>query len=198
MEDAVRHFTLDRVNKAPASFDPQKLVAFQTRWMNQLDVKKKTALVLPYLQRVGWVATPPACDVAETLVATLQAAGDRVKVSGDILQFSEFLAPEELFKHDEPSVEKRIRQDPAALPLLIEFRGRLAAAPDFSAPSLEALLYEFLTEKNLKMGSLIHALRVATTGKQTGIGMFDALAILGRQRVLNRIDQLVENVRSSP
>ncbi len=47
-------FTLERVTKSPASFDPQKLLAFQARWMQRLDIKKKVAMCLPYLQQAVW------------------------------------------------------------------------------------------------------------------------------------------------
>src|SRR3990170_6482167 len=49
--EMIQHFSLERVNKSPASFDPQKLSAFQLRHMQQLPVKQKVALVVPFLQR---------------------------------------------------------------------------------------------------------------------------------------------------
>ena len=52
-EQMIQEFSLERVNLAPASFDPQKLLAFQERYMRALPVKRKVAFVLPYLQRAG-------------------------------------------------------------------------------------------------------------------------------------------------
>ena len=49
--EMIDHFSLERVNKSPASFDPQKLMAFQAHYMQQLPHKQKVARVLPYLQR---------------------------------------------------------------------------------------------------------------------------------------------------
>jgi glutamyl-tRNA synthetase len=59
-QQMINTFSLDRVNKAPASFDPAKLLAFQGKWMRKLDLKKKVALCVPYLQRAGLVESPPS------------------------------------------------------------------------------------------------------------------------------------------
>src|SRR5262249_24336236 len=71
-------FSLERVNKAPASFDPKRLFAFQEHYMQLLDVDRKAALALPYLQKAGFDARP---EVVRQIVA---AAGDRIKVAGDV------------------------------------------------------------------------------------------------------------------
>jgi glutamyl-tRNA synthetase len=52
-EEMIERFSLERVNKAPASFDPKKLFAFQDHYMQELPLKQKVAKVLPYLQRAG-------------------------------------------------------------------------------------------------------------------------------------------------
>ena len=83
--------------------------------------------------------------------------------------------------------------DPAAVGLLKEFRERLAAvsAAEYTHESLEALFMGFIEEKQIKPAQLIHALRVAATGKGVGIGMFEALELLGRERTLKRIDRVL-------
>ena len=56
-EELIQHFSLERVNKAAASFDPKKLWAFQDRHMQQLPLEKKVQLVVPFLRRAGLVAS---------------------------------------------------------------------------------------------------------------------------------------------
>jgi glutamyl-tRNA synthetase len=186
-DEMVQHFSLERVNKAPASFDPQKLRATQVRYMQALPSKKKVALVLPYLQEAGWVSSPPPCETGPRLAKILAAADDRIKVAGDILDFSEFFVADKALEFTEKAFEKRIRK-PNAMPLLIAFRAELAAIDTFDAASTEAALREFIEAQSIKMGEIIHALRVAVTGKPVGLGMFDTLDILGRESCLARID----------
>ena len=54
-DEMIKHFTLERVTKAPASFDPKKLWAFQDRYMQRLPLKQKVAKMLPFLQKAGLV-----------------------------------------------------------------------------------------------------------------------------------------------
>ncbi len=191
LEEAIRVFSLDRVNKSPASFDPQKLIAFQTRWMNALDLKKKTALVLPYLQKAGWVASPPPCDIAEKIQNILKAAGDRVKVAGDILQFDELFVADDQLVLDPVVFDKRLKQDVAAVGLLRDFREVLAECGEFEALVLEEKLKEFLASRNLKFGAIAAALRLALSGKANGLGLFDYCELLGKESTLRRIDNAV-------
>src|SRR6185503_3124221 len=53
LDDMIANFSLERVNKAPASFDPQKLFSFQERYMLLLPTDEKVEMTLPYLQKMG-------------------------------------------------------------------------------------------------------------------------------------------------
>ncbi len=189
VEEMVEHFSLERVNKAPASFDPQKLVAFQDRAMQQLPTKQKVAKVLPFLQQAGYVADPPPCETAPQLAKIVEGAGDRIKVAGDILDYADFYVADAELVYEEKVVEKRLRKPEGARALLEAFRAELAAVEEFEPESLEKCLKDFVAAKEIKIGQIIHALRVAVTGKGVGFGVFETLAILGRERCLARIDR---------
>ena len=124
-------------------------------------------------------------QIAEKVIA---AAGDRIKVAGDILAFDDFFRADDQLAYDEPAFEKHIRKADAA-ELLAKFRDRLATAEPFDVPTLEALMQQFVAAEGIKIGQIIHAVRVAVTGKSVGLGLFDTLAILGRERALRRIEQ---------
>ncbi len=191
--EMIRHFSLERVNKSPASFDPQKLRAFQVRRMQALPLKQKVALVLPFLQRANLVTSPPPCDVSGQLTQVLTAAEDRVKVAGDILDFAEFFVADDQLSYDPQALAKRVGK-PGAAELLTKFRGQLAELEPFDAAATEAALRSFVAAEGIKIGDVIHALRVAVTGKPVGLGMFDALAILGRDSCLARLDRALAAV----
>jgi glutamyl-tRNA synthetase len=190
----IEHFTLERVNKAPASFDPQKLFAFQDRYMQRVPLKQKVSMVLPYLQQAGLVATPPPCDVGPKLTRIVEAAGERIKVAGDILDYADFFTPDEQLPYDEKAFEKRLRKPEHAKTLLAKFRDRLAEIEPFDAAAAEQALKEFCEAEEIKIGDVIHALRVAATGKAVGFGMFETLEILGRDRTLARIERALSQV----
>ena len=91
--------------------------------------------------------------------------------------------------------EASAQNAPDSVELLREFRDELAAAEPFDAATTERALKEFVEKKGVKIGELIHALRVAVTGKPKGPGMFDCLELLGRERCLNRIDRTLSRLR---
>ena len=68
-------------------------------------------------------------------------------------------------------------------------RNRLAEVEPFEATDCETAVKEFVSSEGIKIGEIIHALRVAVTGKAVGFGLFEGLAILGREACLRRIDR---------
>ena len=187
----IQQFSLDRVNNSPASFDPQKLWAFQDRAMQQLPVKQKVAQVVPFLRATGLVGDPPACDTAPYVTKILNAAGDRIKVAGDILDYDDFFTADDELTYDEKAWAKRIRKPSEAVELLRAYEQELPAVDPFSSATLESHLHQFAATREIRISQIIHALRVAVTGKAVGFGMFDTLAILGRDRCVARLDRAI-------
>jgi len=191
-EAMIERFSLDRVNKAPASFDPQKLLAFQERYMQAVPTAEKTERVLPFLQKAGLVSDPAAAEERAQVAAILEAAGDRIKVAGDILDYTYFFVADADLSYDEKAFDKRMRKPAEAPELLSRLRELLAEAEPFDAATPEAQLRRFVEAEGIKLGQIVHALRVALTGKAVGFGLFETLAILGKQRSLSRIDRALD------
>jgi len=188
-DQMVELFSLDRVNKAPASFDPAKLFAFQERYMQQLPAAAKAAMATPYVRKAGLAAGLDNGALGARVGAIVAAAGDRIKVAGDILDYRDLFIPDGELGYEEKAFAKRLRKPEGAGERLRRFRDRLAAADDFRPEALEALMQEFVAAEGIGHGEIVHAVRVAVTGKAVGFGLFDILSILGRDRCLARIDR---------
>jgi glutamyl-tRNA synthetase len=191
-EEMIANFSLERVNKAPASFDPQKLIAFQSRAMERLPIKQKVARCVSFLQRAGYVADPPSCDTGPYVTQIVQAASDRLRTTGDILDYDYFFVDDDKLVYDEKAFEKRIRGSDDAVELLTSFCEVLSKVEPFDAEMLESALKQFVDDRGIKIGQIIHALRVAVTGQAVGFGMFETMEILGRERCLARLRQTIE------
>ena len=227
-DEMIANFSLDRVNRSAASFDPQKLQAFQERRMAALPLDDKVALVAPCLaaalgalaSRTGAPASRPALDgaapvhgapapvgaapvhgapasrpasvdvAADRLRAVVAAAGDRLKVAGDIVNYTEFFVADDAFPYDAKAFAKRIAA-PEAADRLAGFRTTLETVDPFDAANVEASFHRFVDTEAIRIGEIIHAVRVAVTGKAVGFGLFDAMAVLGRGACLARIDRAV-------
>jgi len=185
-EQLIEHLSLDRVNNAPASFDPIKLMSFQERHMLELPVGKKLTMVIPFLQEANLIPSPASGDVEHEVQKVIESAGDRVKVAGDVLNFDDFFTPDDQLTYDEKTFEKRIRKADA-VGLIIRFRELLEERESFEVGDLEALMQAFVEQEQIKIGQIIHAVRVAVTGKSVGVGLYETMSILGKQRCLDRI-----------
>jgi glutamyl-tRNA synthetase len=185
LQTLVDHFTLDRVVKAPAGFDPDKLYSFQGHWMKELPLEQKLDGCLPYLVQSKLFAEPISPETREFVRRVVIAMGDRLKVFSDILSARCFFSDE--LTYDEKMFDKRVRKEgvPAHL---AAFRLRLEQAEPFDNPTLEKALHDYCTETGEETGTLVHALRLSTTGQSVGPGLYDCLTLLGREKVLTRID----------
>ena len=194
-ESMLEHFSLGRVNKAPASFDPQKLVAFQARWMAKLSDEEKLASCLPFMQKAGFVPETASEDELGYAARVLSAADDRIKMGGDALNFDDFFTADADLKYAEAVIQKRLVKDEEAVGRLTKFREQLAVLEEFTVESTEQCLKQFVESEGIKFNGIIHALRVSTTGRAVGFGMFDTLALLGKERCLARIDRAIEQAK---
>ena len=116
---------------------------------------------------------------------SILALGDRLKVFSDILRLGRYFFTETL-THDPDAVKKRLRKD--GVPTMLgELDEVLAAAEPFDVPTLEKAVHDYAERTGRKMGEVVNPLRVATTGQGVGPGLYDCLAILGRETCRARI-----------
>jgi len=189
----IENFSLERVNPAPASFDPTKLLAFQMQYMREVPLDEKVAGVLPYLERAGLVA-PPVSDETRAYVARIvEILGDRIRVFGDILLQAPFFFGDEV-TFDDKAFAKRVLA-PGAAERLADFRAWLADQSAFDAASLDKGTQDLMAAKGLGLGDIVHAVRVAVTGVAAGPGLFDTLSVLGKETCLRRIDRALARAR---
>jgi glutamyl-tRNA synthetase len=156
--------------------------------MAALPLAERTALALPFLARAGHVGSPPSTAERALVGRIVEAAADRIKLAGDSLDYPEFFVADEELTYDAKAFDKRIRQAPGAADLLRDLRADLAVTSDFTPSSLESLFSSFTEKRGIPLGQIVHAVRVAVSGKPVGFGLFDILSILGRERVVARLD----------
>ena len=186
-EEMIRDFSLERINKSPASFDPQKLTSFQSRYMWRLPMDEKLDMVTPYLEKAQLISTTDA-EISKKVQAVVIAANERLSFAGDILDYEEFFLADDQINYVEKDFRKRVVNAEAQRTLLAKFRTILPNHNDFSAEGLDAFLHTFVEQEEVGMGMIVHAIRVSLTGKAVGFGLFDIMAILGKESCLNRID----------
>ena len=186
-DELIRNFTLDRINSSPASFDPKKLWAVQDHFMHSLSADEKLAFMLPFLVKAKLVGDPTSPEQLATVRRVIEASGDRLKVGGDILAYADFFLVDKM-PLDESAVKQRLAK-PGVRDLVASYAAAIRGVEPFEPGPLEEALKRVVEAAGLKVGDLVHAVRVAITGKTVGPGLYDCLAILGREKSLARLEQ---------
>ena len=191
--ELIEKFSLERVNSSPASHDQDKLFWIQGEWMKTLPLEQKVAGVLPFLTGQGLVAEPLTALDRTRIEAVITALGDRLKVFSDILKMGRFFFSDDLVL-DPDAVKKRLRKDGVAA-MLGELELELAKVEPFDLLTLEQAVHAYAERTGRKMGDVVNPLRVAVTGQGVGPGLYDCLAILGRDACVARIRQTLESLK---
>ncbi len=186
LDELAAEFSLDRVNKAGAVFDQEKL-----RWFNQQYLMRRPAERLleelrPRVEARGWGGRSDAY-----LLGVIELMRERAVFVSEVLDKAAWFF-EDPTEYEEATVKKRWKPESRAL--LLEARGALAAAEPFAHDALEAAARGFVEERGQKLGDLVHPLRLACTGCGAGPGLFELMELLGRETCLRRIDRALERL----
>ena len=205
-EELIRHFSLERVNKAAASFDPKKLWAFQDWHMQQLPLEQKVERVVPYLQRrdlsrlvVQASRLRARCrrDASTTerrrsnTSSVPPATASRPRAISSITPTSSSPTTSSCTTRRPWPSRCKSRARPNSWPSIAV---QLAAAEPFEAQPLEQMTHAFVEAQGVKIGDIVHSLRAAVTGQSVGLGLFDSLAILGKASCLARIERTLKRI----
>lgn len=206
-DDLVKKFSLKKVSKNPAAFDPAKLDHIDGEHFKRLDSMKRVAIIRDKLAEAG--VLPADFKPAEwgdgegqevaRLAFVLKEMGNRLKNVKD--------APEKLayfYKDDFPvdsDAVTRHLSGPENLGLLDSLAGKLEALDPFDRTTIEEATRGFAEEIGVKAGDLIHPCRAALTGQGVSPDIFSVIHLLGREKSVERLKtagRLVDGGRSAP
>lgn len=185
-EDIINQFDPSRLSKAPAMFDKNKLAYINSKYIKKLSIDELALRCRPYLEKAG--ITIPTEDWLKLLVGILQ---DRMSYLGEIVELhnaffhAEFQIKDEAFQF---LVENKSAN------LLEVFRNHLHVS-DFSPEAIEPLIKQTGLDTQTKGKPLFMGLRIATTGDMHGPSLPISLALLGKDRVINRLNQTISKLR---
>jgi glutamyl-tRNA synthetase len=184
-DELIEVFSIDGISGGNAVFNPEKLEWFNNQHTMRLTADDLAARLEPALREAAlWRDAFAAADRPWLLrmIALLQPRAHRL---GDFVpQMQPLLA--DVVEMDQAAVAKHL--SPAGSRAHLEaVATAFGSAPDFLAATLEQALRDLATARGVKAGTLIHATRVAVTGRTVSPGLFEVLELLGRERVLSRL-----------
>ncbi|MFI3258709.1 MAG: glutamate--tRNA ligase [Rikenellaceae bacterium] len=185
MEELIEAFSLERVSKAGARFQPEKARWFNAQWISSLSAEQLASLVQPLLIANGVEVSDELAGKAAYIMR------ERVVLLSDFWDLISyfFVAPTE---YDAKQVKKYWKGDNPRV--IAEVRDLLAAIDDFSLENTEAIVGSWISEKGYGMGQVMNTLRLALVGAGKGPGMYDVTEFIGREECVKRIDSLLANL----
>ena len=181
-EQAVEWFDLDAVGRAPARFDIKKLENLNGHYLREADDGRLATLVAA---KMPFEIGPDGADLLRRAMPFLKV---RAKSINELADSASFLFRTRPLDMDEAAA-KLLEGD--ARQLLARARDALAAVDDWNALALESAVRIVAEEAQLGLGKVAQPLRAALTGRTTSPGIFDVLALLGREESLARLgDQI--------
>lgn len=197
IQEMVEFFDFKQVQASAAVFNPEKLRWVNAQYIRNSDPKQVADALMPFLQRAGYddAALARIPGGAEALIPPLR---ERSETLLDVVQGAVPYLSEPMTMDEEAA---KTHLTAAIAPSLQAFVDQVEAEADFSKETLEGILHGIIEQQGLKMGKVAQPLRVALTGRTVSPGIYEVMALLGKERSLQRIRAGVEramNAESQP
>jgi glutamyl-tRNA synthetase len=176
LEELIEAFSLERVSKAGAKFDPEK-----TKWFQQQYLRAQSDATLA--EQLRALQTIKQSDADLQQICGLMK--ERATFAQDILTDGAYLFGRPT-AFDAETIRKKWKPETAGY--IQEWKSIVSSLTEFSAQTIEVSFKAFLAEKQLGIGAVLLPFRLVLTGVGAGPGMFEISEFLGKEEVLTRID----------
>lgn len=184
--EVVQAFDLPQILRHNAKFDFNKLNWLNYEYIRTLNMERFVELGVPVLEKTGLKPTQYDPAYVRAALATCQ---QKTKVMNDLPGFADFYFMEEIVL---PEGVAKTDFGAESRPRLEKLRAALAAVEPFNAATVEATLKAVAAELTVKAGVLVHPVRLACTGRTIGPSLYHLMEVLGRERVLKRLDSALK------
>jgi glutamyl-tRNA synthetase len=188
--EMVEYFSLEDVGKSAAVFNPEKLLWLNSQYIKNTPSEKLVELVMPFLIRESIVRKDQVLDNG-WLSKGIDTLKERAKTLLELAHSLRFYIVEDT-GYDEKAKAKFLNQK--SLPYLVDVLAAFKKLDSFIAQDMEKVFSALVERHNIKLGNLAQPVRVAVTGKAESPGIFEVLEILGKEKVLKRLEKAIEEI----
>ncbi len=183
-DEAAQVFDLSDVNKAPAVFDPEKLLWMNGQYLMRMSADEIYPYLLPFIEAAPLETLRPIVELNKSRARTLKELAELLKP---------FTIDDDALDYDADAVKKHLKGDDLGA-RLTELHDVLASTEPFDVTTSEAALRALAESKGMSAGKLIHPLRLALTGRGSSPPVFDVAVVLGKKKSLDRLKRLIERL----
>jgi glutamyl-tRNA synthetase len=183
IDEIIRIFDLKNIGRSSATFDPDKLHWLNGEYARELGDEKFYELAVARLKSSGVKVD----DYPEEYVrAALQTCKGKINTFDELPAYCGFYFTDD-FDYDPQSAAKHFI--PENKPRLKAVRDALSSLEKFDAAAIEAALKSAAAKLGIKLGAVVHPTRLAATGSNVGPSLYHLLEVLGKEKVLERINR---------
>lgn len=190
IEELIELFDLRRVTKNPGIFDITKLEWINTQHIRRLSVEKLAELTFPFLEEAEWFDKNNFDK--NYYLKVIYILQERLKTLSQIREYGDYFFLDKL--NYDPETVKKVCKSPDIYIYLEKIKEEWSKIPDseFNATNLENILRNLAETHQIPTKNLVHPIRVALTNKTVGPGLYELAEILGKERVIKRLEEFIE------
>ena len=185
IEETIQLFDLEKVNRRNASFDLDKCNWLNHQYLAQMPVSRFRELSLPFIEKAGIQVTDEAY-----LTEVLKLVQEKIKFLKEVPDWIGYFFIEN-YEYDPEAVAKTFG-GAAVMSRLSKLRETYQSTAEWNPEALENALKTLAKSIPCKTGELIHPARLAVSGRSFGPSLYHMLEVLGRERVLTRLERTIE------
>jgi glutamyl-tRNA synthetase len=182
LAETIERFDLPQILRHNARFDYEKLVWLQGEYARDLAPDRFYELAVHHFAKAGFNTNLFPLDYVK---AALNTCVGKFKTFNELPGYAGFYFTDKIEYDPEAAAKDFV---PDNQPRLEKLRDAFNAAPSFKTEALEAALKETAKSFGVKAGVMVHPCRLAVTGKPSGPSLYHLLEVLGKERVMQRID----------
>jgi len=186
-DELVAQFGLDRISKSGAVFDTEKLNWMNNHYLRAAELDRVVDLAIPHLAKAGRIPAELTPEKREWVTALVALYLEQLRYAAEIVELSAMFFEETPTVEEEAAAVLAEEQVPAVLRAFAE---QVKATPDeaYSADAVKAMLKTVQTETGFKGKQLFMPIRAALTGQTHGRDLNQTLWLLGKDKVLARLE----------
>lgn len=190
-EVSIKKFSIKDINNTAATFNLEKLKWINNYYIKNLEAEKLLELAIPFFRQKGYIKKDNFDR--NWFISLIKLFQGRINTIVDLVEWSSFFFVDEL--EFSPEAKAKLQEKDLSKEFEI-LKEKFSKLDNFDQALVEDIFRKTLEELNLKSRVLIHPLRAAVTSSLIGPGLFEVIALLGKDKVCDRLNRAIELMKS--
>ncbi len=185
-EGLIEKFSLENLGKSAAVFNPEKLTWLNTHYLKEKPGKEIAELIIPLMKDKGYNA-----ELDDKLLMIIEQLRDRSKTIIDFVDQSHYFYTDHI-EYEKKARDKFLKEE--NIPVFKSLIEQLTMLESFDQDSIHKTFEDIMKKTGLKLGKIAQPTRVALTGGTVSPGIFEVMEILGKEKVIDRLNKALSAI----